>query len=233
MSVSKGDNVQAQPTSESTAGQPDVFPKTSRAMNIGIFPSSTSVARQQPRNNGHVKTSQPLSPMASQVPNHPIQQQLARMPMNPTLQPPASFYNNSHTAAMVPSRVQFPSHMEGPMALNGLNQSAFGNVSPHHLNQQSLPFVGPAQAVSYAVQQSMPPAAGFPGFVQPLVPNGAAFGAIGQTPRSQHQNGGQIHMTPPGSPGMHRNVNKPNQVCFLYLTRGCLTPKPYIGICVT
>ena len=59
----------------------------------------------------------------------------------------------------------------------------------------------------------------------PVVPNGAVFGAVGQTPRSQFQSNSfhgnhnhhanSLNATPPGSPNLARNVNQGNQVLFI------------------
>ncbi len=217
VSATKGTITATQTTKESVTTQPDVFPKATKSPNIGVFPSSASASRPQPKPPQTMREPypqpQPLSPMNSQMPTHPVQQQLTRGPHNPQLQPPSNFYKNQHAVMMAQNRMQMP-HMDAPIALNGTNPPARNPPGPPlNINQQALPLFNPTQSVQYAVQPNIPPQpSAFTGFVPTVVSNGAVFGAIGQTPRSQHQNPGQMNMTPPGSPAMTRNAAKSNQV---------------------
>eukprot|EP00794_Sanderia_malayensis_P015904 gene15904-17504_t len=206
-SVQKGSVTAAQSATDEQPNpttQTALFPKASRALNLGVFPSSGSVNRpQRPQPTHH-----PLSPMANQIPNHPIQQQLSRLPHNVAApQPsPSSFFANqpsfpiaqNHQAMHLP-----PTRMDASINLNGLTTA----------NQQPLPFANQPQAPSFSVPANVAPQApALPGFVPNLVSNGAVFGAIGQTPRSHFLNSPQMNMsTPPGSPTMTRNGNKSNQ----------------------
>eukprot|EP00795_Rhopilema_esculentum_P010907 gene10907-19738_t len=202
-----GSEVEAITTSE-------MFPKSTRSVNIGVFPSSATSANAQSRHlHAKQRDNRPLpsSPMASQIPNHPIQQQLTRIAMNNPHIAQSSFYGQ----AVGPNRI--PARVEGPV----LQQNHVGiNNAGIAINQHPLSFVGPVPRVPIAVQQGMSHPGHFPAFVPPVVPNGAVFGAIGQTPRSQYQNNqGHIHQhppntinfTPPESPGLSRNSPQGNQ----------------------
>ena len=202
-----------------------MFPKSTRSVNIGVFPSSATSANAQSRHL-HAKQREnrplPTSPMASQIPNHPIQQQLTRIAMNNPHIAQSGFYGQ----AVGPNRM--PARVEGPV----LQQNHVGiNNAGIAINQHPLSFVGPVPRVPIAVQQGMSHPGHFPAFVPPVVPNGAVFGAIGQTPRSQYQNSqghthqhppNTINFTPPESPGLSRNSPQGNQV-MLRCQRQCMT----------
>ena len=109
--------------------------------------------------------------------------------------------------------------MDSPVNQNGISASVFGTSAPQiPMGQHPFPFVGPMHHVPIHVPQGTHRGA-FPGaFAPSVVPNGAVFGAIGQTPKSQFQNSQGLHAmnaTPPGSPNLARAVSQGSQVSFV------------------
>lgn len=193
----------------------DIFPKSTRAVNIGVFPSSTTISNSVSRQS-QLKRPQTMPPMGNQVPNHPIQQQqMARLPLKQPLLPPPSFYSNQPS-----NRMPMAGRIESPVHQNGVHATVFGSNAPP-MNQHPLSFVGPVQHVPIPMTQNIPHHGNFSGgFVQPVVSSGAVFGAVGQTTRSHFQGNSfqnnyqpnTMNMTPPGSPKLAKKINQGNQV---------------------
>lgn len=214
LSLTRGNNLP--PTSNVESTSADIFPKSTKSVNIGVFPSSTTTSNSHSR-FPHTKRPQPISPIASQIPNHPMQQQMARLPLKQPLLPPPSFYSNQGN-----NRIPMPGRVDSPVHQNGHHPSVFASSAPP-LNQHPLSFVGPLHHVPIPLQQGVPHPGNFPGgYVQSAVPNGAVFGAVGQATRSPFHNNHNHHnigmnATPPGSPNMARNMNQGNQVSRIFI----------------
>ena len=196
----------------------DLFPKATKEINIGVFPSSgTTTASHAYSRQSQSKRPRP---QGNQVPIHPTQQQISNPPLEQPILPPPSFYNQP--ANRVHRR------MESPGSQNGSNPSVFGtNASQVSLRQHPIPFIGTIHQPPMHASQGAPYRASFPGsFVSPLFSNGTVFGAVGQTPRSQFQSnsmqlsqnhhGSSMTATPPGSPNVARNLIQSGQVGFPY-----------------
>lgn len=211
-------NASPSPNPETTSA--DIFPKPTKATNIGVFPSSVTTSTSFSRQN-QPKRPHGVASVGNQIPNHPVQQQIGRLPLKQPLLPPPSFYNQPT------NRVPMQGRIDSPINQNGVNPTAFGTNSPQlSVGQHPFPFVGPIHHVPIHVPQGAHRGP-FPGaFVPPAVPNGAVFGAIGQTPRSQFQrtppqnnpnyHANSVSATPPGSPNLARNANQGGQVSFSF-----------------
>jgi len=198
----------ASPGPHPAAKSAEIFPKVTKEMSIGVFPSSATTTTSHPYSRQ--SQSKRSHPQGNQIPIHPTQQQISNPPIEQPILPPPSFYNQP------PNRMH--GRMESPVSQNGLNPSVFGTNAPQvSLGQHPIPFVGHIHHPPIHASQGAQYRASFPGsFVPPLFSNGTVFGAVGQSPRSQFQSNSMqmsqnhhassTNATPPDSPNVARNM---------------------------